>query len=212
MQSAEYNLNSFVSEEEFDTEKLDIDDKKIGDFFRLIPKIVSEEGKEYFAQLIKDNAKFENCTEYFSWLYEYARAISDAYQMTEGIVKLENDKFEALLDYCLENLILHNVGLETAVSKMKEEEMYCTENLTSMANLINTYYKWIFVKGDSKEGINRRMSEMAGVSEDKCSFFWDRYLQKEELLWRKYSMELQNEINGKLDVFFRAISEVEEEE
>lgn len=212
MQSAEYNLNSFVTDEIFDTENLEIDDKKIREFFGLISKIVLEEGKEYFSQLMKENAKYKNCTDFFGWLYEYAVSINNAYQMTEGIRNLENEEFEKLLDYCLENLILHNVGFETAVKQMQGQELYRRENLKSMANLINNYYHWIFIRGVSKDGINHRMCEMAGISEDKCSFLWDRYLKKEDLLWKKYSLELQNEINGKLDLFFKVISEVEEEE
>lgn len=211
MQSSDYNLDPFIDGESFDAGKLDIADNTLNEFFELLPIIVLEKGDKYFLQLINENEEYVNCKDFFAWLYGYAQTISDIYQKTEKIRELAFEEFEQLFDYCLEKLILHDIGLEEAANNAKGQKLYHEDNINLMAGLINTYYTKIF-KGASKHYADRHMRRASGISEDKCEIFWERYLKYEDDLWKIYSMRLQNEINDKLDLFIKTISEIEEEE
>lgn len=211
MQTADYNLNPFIDDRTFYTEKLEIADDILLNFFKLLPQIVLEDEKESFLRLIENYSKYKNCTDFFSWLCEYVERISNLCQMTKEIRKLNSEDFEHLFDYCLENLILHNFGLEAIVNEKQGQELYYLDNLKSMTYIINMYYSWIFIKGGSKYDADRSILE-AGITEDKCLIFWKKYLQNEDALWKKYSLILQNEINNKLELFIKSISTIEEEE
>lgn len=212
MQAANYNLNSFINGKLFITENLEISETILHEFFELLPQVVVETEEECFSQLIKSFFKYQNCSEFFSWLSDYAKSTRNMHQMVKGIQELNFKDFELLFDYCLENLILHNIGFETAANEMRGQEYYHEDNLKAMVNLINAYYKMILINGRSKGYVEHRILKTVGISEDRYLLFWERYLRNEDALWRKYSLKLQNEINQKLELFIEAISEIEEDE
>lgn len=212
LQASDYNLNPFIDGGEFDSRNLEVDDNILDEFFGLVSQIVLDNGKEYFSQLIQDNSRYENCEDFFLWLYEYAKTVSDVYQMTKKIKELDLKEFEQLFDYCLEKLILHNIGLEMALNERRGEELYNKDNLKVMAGLISMYYELIFIKETSRDEADYHMYYRIGIPKDKCSLFWEKYLKNEGLLWKKYSLKLQNEINNKLELFIKIISTVDEDE
>lgn len=210
MQSASYELDSFIDEDTFDAGRLEIDGDILSGFFELLPEIVLEKGEEYFLELKEEKSEYENCRKFFSWLYEYSQTLNNAFQKIARIRELNMDEFEQLFDFCLEKLILHNIGIEAAVNKEQEQELYSKDNLKLMVGLLNTYFMHIF-NGSSQYAIAGAMRRSLGLSEEKCEFLWKKYIQNEEALWRKYSMKLQIEINDKLDLFIETFSEREEE-
>lgn len=206
LKSANNNLDIYVNGSMLELGKSPVDPKKMEKLFSILPEIDDKD----IQKIIEENKKYTGSSKFFAWLYKYAKNIKITFHRTKPLCDMEIEDFDALAGYCIENVLLHNLGIQNA--EIKDQQIYSADNISILCSIIDSYFESIFYDGISKSVINKNISQSTKLSMDKCNILWNYYLKEEQALWRKYSMQLQVTIDKKLNDFLDAMLNMEEDE
>lgn len=173
--------------------------------------LLLEIDEEYILKTAKEKKEYAKSARFFEWLYEYAKNMKNIFFKAKPLCDMNIEKFEALADYCIENVILHNKGVSAAAIEKEGDPVYSADNISILCSIMDKYFESIFYKDYSRVVIHGNIRKSTGLSDEKCNILWDCYFKQEQALWRKYSMQLQVNIDRRLNDLLDAILNMEEE-
>ncbi len=201
------NLNAYINGSKLELGESSVKPKMIEELISLLPEI----DEKYIDRIANAKEEYAESSKFFEWLSICAKNIKDTFNRTKPLCDIGIEEFEGLVEYVMQNIILHNVGIGEAAAEKEDNPVYSVSNISVLSSIINRYFENIFYDGASKFIANKSIQRNTGISEEKCDIFWKNYLKEEQALWRKYSMRLQVDIGKRLNDLLEALFNIEEE-
>lgn len=208
LQVSEGGLDNYVSENVFKAGWLPLSPVDMRKFDSLIIMILEAGAEEHILGMAERKAEYSDCCKFFRWTYNYALRLKETLKKTRSLREMEMSEFKALFDRCMRDMILHRVSVRASTIAGRDCASFSSEGKRSLASLIDHYCRWIFYDNLPKEQAESRLRSFSGLSQERCEVFWEKYLENEEALWRKYSMEKQCNVERELEILSKKLDEL----
>lgn len=195
-------LNDFVidnkniilpDDEEFRNEFTLLMDK-IVDFATEVRK--EHEPEEFLAEL--SSLQNEDNANYISWLLDY---MEKGYRIFSDAIPFQNmdiNKFQVMVDFCVQNYVLHNISPNEISKEWKEME----QDLKKLKRVIFRYINWYFWENHSAFRVIEEMKSTFDLKEEYVSIIQKSLENNEEKLWKIYLNRRLNYIEDTLDEIY----------
>lgn len=196
LENMNYNLdclvkgNSLAVEDSISEEFLE----KLKDFLALAPEIIRKtDNKEEIWSSFEKLENYESNKKFINWLKKYVETRIRPAEDARFINELDLKSFEAMSQYCFENLILKDIGRNNI------DEQWDKEQIIIIRKMLFTFINMIEVNFYSDEYALENMERVFGIKRQYCIKWLHLIKEHEDRLWKIMLMKQYNKIENKLD-------------
>lgn len=196
LENKNYNLDCLVK-----GNSLAVDDsiseeflEKLKDFLALAPEIIRKaDNKEEIWSSFETLDDYESNKKFINWLKKYVETIIRPVEDARFINELDLKSFEAMSQYCFENLVLKDIG------RSNIDEQWDRVQIIIIRKMLFTFIDMIEVNFYSDEYALENMERTFGIKKQYCIKWLYLIKEHEDRLWKIMLMKRYNRIENKLD-------------
>lgn len=141
---------------------------------------------------------------FLNWLFDYMEEICITYKEGAPFRDMEPEKFQEMIQYCLENFILTLIKTDEIEEQWRGKE----DELLGLRKIVYYYVKMILWDSRSKKYADDVLKEKFGLKREHCDVIFRQIEGKEDRLWRRVLAKRINHIENCLDELMEKIDSI----